>query len=81
MEKKLIVAGCIVLVWIMTSFLFELGMYRNDNGEQLLGLAYGCLGIVYVAMIIVLGYVFIFVPEKDLQFVKEIREKQNGINR
>ena len=66
MNKKLIVAGCFMLVWFMTSFLFQLGIYKNENGEQLLGLAYGCLGIVYLVMILLLGYVFIFIPEKNL---------------
>ena len=66
MKKKLIVAGCFISVWCMTSFLFQLGMYKLDAGDQSLGLAYGCLGLVFLAMVVLLGYVFIFVPETDL---------------
>ena len=67
MKKKLIIAGCFILVWVMTSFLFELGIYKNENGEQMLGLAYGIMGLVYLSMVMLLGYVFIFVPEKTMQ--------------
>ena len=60
MKKKFILLGCVGLMWIMAAFLFELGTYMNNLEKQLLGVAYGFFGLICIAMVLIIGYIFVF---------------------